>query len=123
MRVFLSLATLLALGCAGTPPPTAPEPIERFNVGLLEVGSASVEVGPAGPQLLIKSGGVPCLRVGDVTQWRDGAVINVRVESYWNAPVCILLLKNLEHTVVLEGPFPPGEYVVRANGVEVRFRI
>jgi hypothetical protein len=122
MRVFLSLATLLALGCAGTSP-TEPDPIERFNPGLLEVGSARVQVGPAGPELVIKSGGVPCLRVGQVTQERRGSSIDVRVESYWNAPVCILLLKTFEHTVVLEGPFPTGDYVVRVNGVEVRFRI
>jgi hypothetical protein len=34
-----------------------------------------------------------------------------------------LPLVQIRHTVALEGPFEPGEYVVRANGVEARFRI
>jgi hypothetical protein len=121
MRLLVAV-TLLALGCAGAPP-TAPEPVERFNEGLLAVSRARVDVGPSGPVLTVFSGGVTCLRVGEVVQSRKGALIDVRVESYWNAPVCILLLKNLEHTVVLDGPFPPGDYVVRVNGVEVRFRV
>jgi hypothetical protein len=122
MRVLLSLAAVLALGCAGTPP-AAPAPVERFNPGLLEIGSAGVNVGAAGPELVIKSGGVPCLRVGDVTQQRRGSLIEVRVESYWTSEYCILLLTSLEHTVLLEGSFAPGEYLVRVNGVETRFRI
>ena len=121
MRVLLATC-LLALGCAGAPP-TGPEPVERFNEGPLAVSSARVDVGPSGPVLTVFSGGVPCLQVGEVVQSRRGAQIDVRVDSYWNAPVCILLLKNLEHSVLLDGDFPPGDYVVRVNGVEVRFRI
>jgi hypothetical protein len=121
MRVILCLAVLLAAGCS--PAPTTPDAPERFNPGLLDVSSARVEVAPGRAVLHIVGGGAPCTRVGLVTQRRQGAVIDVRVETYWNAPVCILLLVQVNHAVELAGPLAPGEYTVRVNGVETRFRI
>ena len=122
MRVMLLLA-LLPVACgAGEKAPTTPG---VFNPGLLSVSSARVvtDEAPAAVSLHVEGGGTPCTRVGLVAQTRRGNVIDVRIESYWTSEFCVMSLVRIEHTVRLKGPFEPGEYLVRVNGVDARFRI
>ncbi len=59
-----------------------------------------------------------------VKQVRTGTdtTLEVRYQRPRDA-VCIQVVRELDELVVLEGPFPPGEYVLRANDLETRFRI
>jgi hypothetical protein len=131
MRISLVLALALAAAGCGSELPTASPPTDlppsgSFPIGPFEVGSAEITVAESQPPqvfLHVRGGGNPCLRVGPVQQFRSGHVIDVRLESYSIAQFCIQVFVTVEHTTTLQGPFEPGEYLVRANGVEVRFKI
>jgi hypothetical protein len=131
MRIALMLTlAIVAAGCGtelptGSPPTDLP-PAGAFNLGPLKLDSAEITVAESFPPqvfLHVRSGGNPCLRVGPVRQFRSGNVIDVFLESYTTAEFCIQVFVTVEHTTALQGPFEPGEYLVRANGVEVRFKI
>lgn len=124
MRVAILLVALLPAACGGSPkPPTTPE--GRFNPGLLSVGTVTVNTAeaPAAVSVFVQAGGVPCTRVGEITQTRTGNVVEVTIQSYWTSEFCVMSLVNIDHTFRLTGPFAPGEYLVRVNGVEARFRV
>ena len=82
-----------------------------------------MEGSPSRVTLRVEGGGTPCTKVGPVTQLRRGNLIDVRLDTYWPAQYCVMSWVQIEHTTELQGPFAPGDYVVRANGVEARFRI
>lgn len=126
MRATLLLVlAAVSLGC-GSPPPTAP-PEPPLGQEPLRVSTLSVrtDAAPAGVSVLVSGAAHnACTTVGAVTQTRKGNVIEVGIQTVWDpAAFCILVLKNLDVAVPLDGPFPPGDYVVRVNGVEARFRI
>ena len=123
MRTPVLALALLAAAC-GSDSPDAPS--GRFDQGPLQVSSAEVTVAESLPlqvTLHVVGGGAPCTIVGPVTQRREGNVIHVQLGTYWTAEFCIMSFVEIRHSTPLEGPFPPGDYVVRANGVEARFRI
>jgi hypothetical protein len=123
MRATLLVCAVVLAGCGGDAP-TAPA--GRFEQGPLAVSAAEVTVAESLPlqvNLHVVGGGAPCTIVGPVTQQRRGNVIEVRLETYWTAEYCILSFVEIRYTTPLQGPFEPGDYVVRANGVETRFKI
>ena len=66
----------------------------------------------------------PCHGLGRIDQRRQGSTISVTIPV--RAPAagvsCIEVVAPVTQTIRLEGAFPPGDYVVRVNGVERAFR-
>lgn len=126
MRAALLLViAAISLGCGSESPVSPPEP--PIGQEPLRVSTVTVRTDTApGSVTVLASGGAhnACTNVGAITQARKGNVIDVGIQTVWDPQAfCILVLKNLDVAVTLQGPFPPGEYVVRVNGVEARFQI
>jgi inhibitor of cysteine peptidase len=65
-----------------------------------------------------------CTRLDRVSQTRDGNVINVTITTVRERDaICIQRIEVVNRTIALEGSYLPGEYVLRVNGVEQRFRL
>jgi inhibitor of cysteine peptidase len=116
---------LLALALAGSAcqsPNTAEEivplRVEKVDVLVLESFPPQIDA------VVIGTLPTACSSIESVSQKRDGNTIEVTIATRTDREVvCILVLKQVTERVRLQGPFPAGEYVVRVNGVETRFRV
>jgi hypothetical protein len=122
----------LVLGCtpAGTSRPTAggqvpaegpPRPLQIVD---LKVRTVIDQAGV--PQVEVEVEGEPqnsCAKLLPIRQSRVGNVVTLTVETTSSAGPCSLIAYLLRDRVKLDGSFPPGEYVVRANGVERKFKL
>jgi hypothetical protein len=119
-RTVLSVFVLLSLACGHTP--TGPP-----SDGVLHVTGVEARIAESfPPQVFIAVRGLlpdPCHSVDAVAQDRQGDIITVLISTRRSGEACPAVVVPVEHTVRLEGPFPPGSYVVRVNGVEAWFRI
>lgn len=120
-------SALLAASCGGPPGsvagpggPVLVRPATITSVEVLVLESLPVQV-----QARVRGElGDGCSEPLPVEQTRTGSEITLEVQ--YQRPrdaVCIQVVRELDELVVLEGPFPPGEYVLRANDLETRFRI
>ena len=103
-------------------------PNAGFDVTPLRVNTVEVRVLESFPVQVqaVIMGTLPtaCSTIDSIVQRRDGNVVEVTVMARTERErFCILSLKGVTETVRLDGAFPPGEYVLRANGVESRFRV
>jgi hypothetical protein len=129
--ILLALAALAACG-AGAPAlgpaqpagPTQPGPfsepatIEMVEVELRESDPVQVVAHIEG---YMANG---CYSLGEISQRRDGNQIEVTVlADHSGAEVCTMQLQPIDERVLLEGDFAPGEYTLRVNEVETRFRV
>jgi len=65
-----------------------------------------------------------CTRLDQISQGRAGSVITVTITTLRERDaICIQRIEVVERTIPLEGGYLPGEYVLRVNGVERRFRL
>jgi hypothetical protein len=65
-----------------------------------------------------------CTSLEEIRQRRDGNTVTVTIStSHTGARACTQVAQLVDETIVLDGDFPPGAYVVRVNGVESRFRV
>jgi inhibitor of cysteine peptidase len=65
-----------------------------------------------------------CTWLDRVSQTRDGNVISVTITTLRERDaICIQRIEVVNRTIALEGTYLPGEYVLRVNGVERRFRL
>lgn len=116
---------LLALALAGS---ACDNPSAAFDVVPLQVNRVEVailESFPAQAEVVVM-GTLPtaCSSIDSIDQRRDGNVVEVKVLARTRREqVCILVLKGITERVRLQGTFAPGEYVLRVNGVESRFRV
>lgn len=122
----LALTTaLLAGGCGGAGHPTRPS--HPVTYGLLQVETVEVLVAESlPPRVSLRVRGIlgdGCTSLDGVRQRRDGNAFTVTIATVRRGAVCIQIAQFVEVPVVLAGPFPPGDYLVRVNGVEARFRI
>ena len=121
MRRFLVLAALaLAAGCgtSETAVEIVPLRVDRVDVLVLESFPPMIHA--------VVTGTLPtaCSSIDEVTQTRTGNVIEVTITTRTDRDVvCILVLKEVTERVRLDGTFPPGQYVLRVNGVESRFLV
>jgi len=118
-------ALLLALALAGS---ACENPNTAFEVVPLRVESVEVVVLGSSPFQIeaVVVGTLPtaCSTIDTVSQRREGNVVEVTVLARTQrGQACIAVLKGVTERVRLDGTFTPGEYVLRANGVESRFRV
>lgn len=118
------IAGALAAGCGtgatsgiGPPPPMALLQVVAVDVVVLESFPPQIvaHVKGKGPEA--------CTVVDAVQQVRRGNTIEVTISTARAGEICAQVVIDIEHSVRLEGSFAPGEYLLRVNGVERRFRI
>ena len=118
--VFLALAA----GLTGCDSPSAPSLVS----GTLPIESVEVVVLESFPYQLRAQvrGYLPdgCTRLDQVRQSREGNVITVTITTLRERDaICILLIEIVERNIALEGTYLPGDYLLRVNGLERRFRL
>jgi len=124
-RALAALLLLAAAGCGGSAPPIAPDPIDLYAVSSVTV--RILESQP--PQVMADVVYAPqtaCDRLGPIQQRREGRRVEVILPRVPPAPgtACIAILPApVSLPVLLAGPFTPGDYAVRVNGVEARFHV
>lgn len=124
MASRIALAVVLAAGltaCDSVESPT-------FVTGTLRVEAVDIVVLESFPYQLRAQvrGYLPdgCTRLDQVSQTRDGNVIDVTITTVRERDaICIQRLEVVNRTIALEGGYLPGDYVLRVNGVERRFRL
>jgi inhibitor of cysteine peptidase len=124
LRVLGATLAPLAFAClsaCGTSPTAAQE------VALLQVESVDLRVLESFPAQVtaVVHGVLPdaCRSVDEVQQQRDGGAIELTITVRRSSEVCVQALQPVEQSVRLTGTFPPGDYVLRVNGLERRFSI
>lgn len=135
VALLATVAVLLVAGCSpddflpldrGEPPVPEGEQIagsdslmiERVEVQVLESFPVQVQA--------VVQGSAPdaCTEIGEIRQARDGNTITVTIEAVRPADaICAQVLEPFEQVVPLDGPFSPGTYVLRVNGVETSFTV
>ena len=121
------LLSLTAFGC-GSESVAGPSGDDDVIVQPIEIETVEVIVGSARPALVIArvNGqlGSGCDFLHSITQRRDGNVITVTVErARFTAGPCTAILKLFQQELGLPGPFEPGSYTVRVNGVSRTFTV
>jgi inhibitor of cysteine peptidase len=119
--LLMALALPLA-GAACENPNTADEvvPLRIEDVDVLVLESFPVQI------MAVVTGTLPtaCSSIESVSQTRQGNVVEVTITTRTERDqVCIQVIKQITERIRLEGGFPPGDYVLRVNGLETRFRV
>lgn len=65
----------------------------------------------------------PCTAIDDLRQSREGATIDVVITVVRRGESCIQVVTRVTHDVRLSGGFPPGDYLVRVNGLATPFSV
>jgi hypothetical protein len=123
LRLLALLFALIALAACGgqgpaSSPNTQPAQITTVNVELLESSPVQVVAHIQGEL------GNGCMSLGSITQRRDGNVVEVTVPAiHSGAEACTMQMQLIDQRVQLDGPFAPGDYTVRVNGVEATFSV
>jgi hypothetical protein len=94
----------------------------------IQVTSADVQLRESNPvQVAVDVEGIipsGCASFEEVVQWRDGNQIVVRVLArHSGADICTMIAQIYRDTTLVDGPLPPGDYVVDVNGVTNNLRI
>ncbi len=124
MKNLVLVLSALALLACGADSPTGPGPTR----GMLRVEAVDVAILESSPPQAIAhvTGQLPnvCTAVAEVKLRRDARVIEVTITTVSTAEVCILLYPPpLEVPVHLGYVSEPGEYVLRVNGFETKFKV
>ncbi len=133
--LLIMTTVLLMAGCSpddflpldrGGPPASEEEQISAADSLIVEQVDVQVlESFPVQVQVVVK-GSLPdaCTEIGEIGQTRDGNAVTVTIGAVRPADaLCAQVLEPFEQVVPLDGPFPPGTYVVRVNGVETSFTV
>jgi hypothetical protein len=117
------VAVLTASAAAACASPTGLDPvigqiqIERVDVRILE---------SAPPQAVAHVEGVigdGCTELHSVEQQRSGSTVTITIlNTRPREAICTMIAKLYKADIPLEGSYPPGQYVVRVNGLEHSFR-
>lgn len=123
MALFIPFSLSL-VACGSVEAPTPPGPIR----GLLEVLGVEVAILESFPPQAVATveGKLPtvCTDIEEVRVRREKRLVEVTISTISTAQACILILPPPVKVPVHLGFFDePGEYVLRVNGFERRFRI
>lgn len=122
LSLLLALGLLAACGAQPTPQggPARSEPAQIDTVTVHTRESNPVQV-VAQIQGQLGNG---CMSLGQITQRREGNLVEVTVlANHSGAEVCTMQLQLIDQELELEGPFAPGDYLLRVNGVEQPFSV
>jgi hypothetical protein len=113
----LSACTLVETGPRPVPPPGVLS-IERIEVLVQESDPVQVVAHVQGWL------GDGCTTLGPITQTRSGSVIQVTMGAvHSGAQACAAIAPVVDERIVLEGLFPPGEYILEIQGQRISFTV
>jgi hypothetical protein len=93
-------------------------PIDSVEVQIRESQPVQVAV------LVTGSLSDKCTTFHEATQVRNGNTIELTITTMRpKDAMCAQMIVTYSNTFPLEGDFPPGDYIVRVNGVEKSFKI
>jgi hypothetical protein len=99
-------------------------PTQPVVVGSVKVTRVRVFIKDGRPQAFVQGElGDGCNSLEGIRRQRQGNTVDIAVTYKRAGEVCTMIFQYLNEWVPLEGVADPGEYVVRANGTEVRFRL
>jgi hypothetical protein len=103
--------------------PSVPSPIAT-QPSAVKVNRVRVYVKDGRVQAFVQGElGDGCTTLQGIMQRRVDNSIDLTVNAKREGEVCTMILQMLNEWVPLEGPTPPGQYLVRAGGTEVRFEV
>lgn len=119
-RIAVIAAAAAAVAC-GDPAtaPTTPKTIVRP----IQVDSVDVLLAPPSAHVrgVIGDG---CTELGSVRMQRSENTVSITIFSQRpQDAICIQIAQLYDATLTLPGDFPPGQYVLRVNGVEKTFAV
>jgi hypothetical protein len=104
--------------------PSAPGGVQVPSEGNVNVARVRVYMKDGRLQAFVQGElGDGCTVLQSISQRRGNNSVHITVTSKREGEVCTMILQYLNEWVPLEGPFAPGEYIVKANKAEVRFRL
>jgi hypothetical protein len=107
----------------GAQRPSAPSPIRPQPVAT-RVTHVKAYVKDARVQVFVQGElGDGCTTLQGITQRRVDNAIDLTVHASREGDVCTMILRMLNEWVPIEGPTPPGKYVVNAGKIEARFEV
>ena len=119
-RALIAALALAAAACGdSTTAPATPKTVVRP----IQVESVDVVLGP--PSVHVRGViGDGCTELGSVRMQRSENTVSITILSERpEAAICIQIARLYDALLALPGDFPPGEYVVRVNGVEKVFSV
>ena len=118
IAVITAFAAAVACGDPATAPTTPKTIVRPIQVDSLEVLLTPPSVHVHG---VIGDG---CTELGSVRMQRSENTVSITISSQRpQDAICTQIAKLYDATLALPGDFPPGEYVLRVNGVEKAFSI
>jgi membrane-associated protease RseP (regulator of RpoE activity) len=125
MRATALALGLAALACSSPSQPTKPEPVSAARP--VAVNSVAVRFQTQVPKVLVEVKGKtpePCYLLTSASQSRQGNAVTLTVlVEREAAAVCPQVVWDFSADFALEGAFPPGDYVLKVNGVETAFHV
>lgn len=129
--VILTVAALIAAcsssgtnGGAGTAAPTTPSGLNPVSAGDVRITRARVFIRDGRPQAFLEGEiGDGCNSLQPITQQREGNTVDVSVTYRREGQVCTMIMQLLNQWLPLDGPFPPGAYVLRVNDQRIPFQV
>jgi len=121
--VACALAVTAALSACGSTPAT-PTPDPMLTIRPIHVDSVDVSLEGAPAAHVHGVIGDGCTALSSTQTTRSGPEITITI--YAQRPtdaICTQIARIYDETLRLPGPYPPGDYVVRVNGVERAFTI
>lgn len=95
---------------------------------LMQIDSVDIQIAESTPvQVSTRLQGTladGCTSLSTISQERTENTINIILTAEHSGDeACIMVAPMIDETVVLEGEFPPGEYIVRVGDIEQTFNV
>ena len=103
--------------------PTGPAGLQS-GTSLVDVTRVRAFIKDDTPQVYIEGNiGDGCTALSEITQSRQNNTVVITVPSTLTDGPCVQSFALLNRWVLLQGPFAPGAYIVRANTASQEFRL
>jgi hypothetical protein len=125
--IFLATWIVLMSACGPAIAP-APVPTDQLLISPIQIDSVEVLIAESFPvQVFAHVRGIVgdgCSEALPVQQTRAGNTITIVINRQRPAQaICTQIAKVFDQNIRLVGDFPPGEYVLKVNAVEKKFRV
>jgi hypothetical protein len=125
-------AAVVAVACSGNGTqlevpsggPTGPSGQNAGATGNVRVTRVRAFIKDGQPQAFLEGEiGDGCNSAQPITQKRSGNTFDIPVTYRRQGEICTMVMQMLNQWVPLNGPFTPGEYVLRVNDQTLQFRL
>ncbi|NOK58721.1 MAG: hypothetical protein GFH27_549301n251 [Chloroflexi bacterium AL-W] len=123
-RLWIFAIVFMLSACGATGPTNGSAQPEN----LMQIDSVDIQIAESTPvQVSTRLQGTladGCTSLSTISQERTENTINIILTAEHSGDeACIMVAPMIDETVVLEGEFPPGEYIVRVGDIEQTFNV